>query len=298
MDRLRSLEVFVSAVERGSFSAAARELDLSPVMVGKYVRQLETHLGAQLLQRNTRVQSLTDAGRRFYEESRKVLEQLALAEASVESLRAEPRGRLRITAATTVGACVIAPLAAEYQNAHPQVRIDLDLSNSVVDLVDEGFDVAVRIGDLGADLNLVARPIGQYRMAICASPDYLARHGTPRTLDDLAAHRCIGHSIWDRRNGWRLAGLAGENRWPEDTTFLCNDGLALRQAALYGAGLLLQPAILVADDLAAGRLVSVLQEATPVGRPVHALYRQDRQPLPKIRSFVRFLEERAKAWLE
>ncbi|WP_321842685.1 LysR family transcriptional regulator [Paraburkholderia bannensis] len=294
MDRLRSMEVFVSAVERGSFSAAARELDLSPVMVGKYVRQLETHLGAQLLQRNTRAQSLTDAGRRFYEESRKVLEQLALAEASVESLRAEPRGRLRITAATTLGACVIAPLAAEYQNAHPQVRIDLDLSNSVVDLVDEGFDVAVRIGDLDADLNLVARPIGQYRMAICASPGYLARHGTPRTLEELAGHRCLGHSVWDRRNGWRLAG---ENRWPEDTTFLCNDGLALRQAALHGAGLLLQPSILVADDLAAGRLVSVLEEATPAGRWVHALYRQDRQPLPKIRSFVAFLEERGRAWL-
>ncbi|MBB3260869.1 DNA-binding transcriptional LysR family regulator [Paraburkholderia bannensis] len=294
MDRLRSMEVFVSAVERGSFSAAARELDLSPVMVGKYVRQLETHLGAQLLQRNTRAQSLTDAGRRFYEESRKVLEQLALAEASVESLRAEPRGRLRITAATTLGACVIAPLAAEYQNAHPQVRIELDLSNSVVDLVDEGFDVAVRIGDLNEDLNLVARPVGVYRMAICASPGYLARHGTPRTLEELAAHRCLGHSVWDRRNGWRLAG---DNRWPADTTFLSNDGLALRQAALHGAGLLLQPAILVADDLAAGRLVSVLEDATPAARPVHALYRQDRQPLPKIRSFVGFLEERARAWL-
>ena len=288
------MEVFVCAVERGSFSAAARELDLSPVMVGKYVRQLETHLGAQLLQRNTRAQSLTDAGRRFFEESRKVLEQLALAEASVESLRAEPRGRLRITAATTLGACVIAPLAAEYQNAHPQVRIDLDLSNSVVDLVDEGFDVAVRIGDLDADLNLVARPIGRYRMAICASPAYLARYGTPLTLEELAQHRCLGHSVWDRRNGWRLAG---ENRWPEDATFLCNDGLALRQAALHGAGLLLQPSILVADDLAAGRLVSVLEDATPAGRPVHALYRQDRQPLPKIRSFVRFLEERGRAWL-
>ncbi|HEV3429123.1 MAG TPA: LysR family transcriptional regulator [Paraburkholderia sp.] len=294
MDRLRAMEVFVCAVERGSFSAAARELDLSPVMVGKYVRQLETHLGAQLLQRNTRAQSLTDAGRRFFEESRKVLEQLALAEASVESLRAEPRGRLRITAATTLGACVIAPLAAEYQNAHPQVRIDLDLSNSVVDLVDEGFDVAVRIGDLDADLNLVARPIGRYRMAICASPAYLVRHGTPRTLEELAQHRCLGHSVWDRRNGWRLAG---ENRWPEDTTFLCNDGLALREAALHGAGLLLQPSILVADDLAAGRLVSVLDDATPAGRPVHALYRQDRQPLPKIRSFVRFLEERGREWL-
>ncbi|MEI7295519.1 LysR family transcriptional regulator [Paraburkholderia tropica] len=294
MDRLRSIEVFVSAVDSGSFSAAARALDLSPVMVGKHVRQLETHLGAQLLQRNTRAQSLTDAGRRFYEESRKVLEQLALAEASVERLCAEPRGTLRISAATTLGACVVAPLAAAYQNAHPQVRIDLDLSNGVVDLVDEGFDVAVRIGALDPDLDLIARPLGQYRMTICAAPAYLARHGTPRTLADLADHRCLSHAVWDRRNGWRLLG---DNRWPEQTDFVCNDGHGLRQAALHGAGLLLQPAILVADDLASGRLVSVLDAFAPEGRPVYALYRQDRQPLPKIRSFVDFLAEHAVAQL-
>jgi DNA-binding transcriptional LysR family regulator len=290
MDRLRSIEVFVSAVDCGSFSAAARALDLSPVMVGKHVRQLETHLGAQLLQRNTRAQSLTDAGRRFYEEGRKVLEQLALAESSVERLRAEPRGRLRVTAARTVGACVIAPLAADYQAAHPQVQIDLDLSNSVVDLVDEGFDVAVRIGPLGADLDLVARPLGQYRMTICASPGYLARHGAPASLADLASHRCLGLSLWGRRNNWRLGG---DIAWPEDSALICNDGFALREAALHGAGLLLQPRILVADALASGRLVSVLDAAVPASRPAYVLYRQDRQPLPKIRSFVDFLVERA-----
>lgn len=294
MDRLRSIEVFVAAVDSGSFSAAARQLDLSPVMVGKYVGQLERHLGAQLLQRNTRAQSLTDAGRRFYDESRKVLEQFAQAEASVESLRAEPRGRLRITAAATLGSCVIAPLAAEFQLAHPQVRIELDLSNSVVDLVDEGFDVAVRIGELDPDLDLVARPVGRYRMVICATPSYLAQHGTPASLDDLETHRCLGHMVWNRRNGWRLTG---DGHWPDATTFVCNDGLALRQAALRGAGLLLQPYILVADALAAGQLVSVLDDAAPDARPIHALYRQDRQPLPKIRRFVEFLGAHAPAML-
>lgn len=290
MDRLRSIEAFVKAVDCGSFSAAARELDLSPVMVGKYVGQLEKHLGAQLLQRNTRAQSLTDAGRRFYEESRKLLEQLAQAESSVESLRAEPRGRLRVSAARTVGACVIAPLAADYQAAHPQVHVDLDLSNNMVDLVDEGFDLAVRVGELDADLDLVARPLGQYRMTICAAPGYLARHGVPQTLADLASHRCLGMSLWHRRNSWRLPG---GGHWPEDSAFICNDGFALREAGLHGAGLLLQPRILVADALASGRLVSVLDAAVPESRPVHVLYRQDRQPLPKIRSFVEFLVERA-----
>lgn len=291
MDRLRSIEVFLSAVDSGSFSAAARALDLSPVMVGKYVRQLETHLGAQLLQRNTRAQSLTDSGRRFYEEGRKVLEQLTLAESSVESLRAEPRGRLRVTAARTLGACVIAPLAAEFQARYPQVQIELDLSNSVVDLVDEGFDVAVRVGELDAALDLVARFMGEYRMAICASPDYLARHGAPATPADLAGHRCLGLSLWDRANIWRFAG---NQRWPEESAFLCNDGFALREAALQGAGLLLQPRILVADALASGQLISVLDKVVPPSRPVNVLYRQDRQPLPKIREFVDFIAERAR----
>jgi DNA-binding transcriptional LysR family regulator len=294
VDRLRSLEVFVAAVDSGSFSAAARQLDLSPVMVGKYVGQLERHLGAQLLQRNTRTQSLTDAGRRFYDESRKVLEQLAQAEASVERLREAPRGRLRITAATTLGVCVVAPLAAEFQLAYPNVRIELDLSNSMVDLIDEGFDVAVRIGELPADLDLVARAAGRYRMVICAAPSYLAQYGTPSSLDELQAHRCLGHMVWNRRNGWRLAG---NSQWPDETTFVCNDGLALRQAAVRGAGLLLQPYILVADALAAGKLVSVLDEAAPEGRPVHVLYRQDRQPLPKIQRFVEFFVEQAPAML-
>lgn len=290
MDRLRSMEVFVAAVDQGGFSAAARVLELSPVMVGKYVRQLEQHLGAQLLQRNTRVQSLTDAGRRYYQESRKVLEQVALADASVERLRAQPAGLLRVTAATTLGACVIAPLAADYQEKHRQVRIELNLSNSQVDLVEEGYDLALRVGPLAPALDLVARPLGQYRMVICATPAYLKRHGKPRRPEDLMAHRCLGNSIWTRRSGWRLPGTA---RWPEENAFLCNDGFALRQAALRGAGLLLQPRILVAEDLAAGRLVSVLEASTPAGRPVHALYRQDRQPLPKLRTFVDFLVKRA-----
>jgi DNA-binding transcriptional LysR family regulator len=289
MDRLRAVEVFVAAVDSGSFSAAARQLDLSPVMVGKYVRQLEGHLHAQLLRRNTRAQSLTDAGRRFYEEGRKVLEQLSVAEASVESLHAQPRGRLRITAATTIGACAIAAVAADYQFAYPNVRIELDLSNSVIDLVDEGFDIAIRIGELNSDLDLVAREIGHYRMVVCAAPKYLDRYGTPMSIDDLASHHCLGHMAWNRRNGWRLNG---DDHWPDETTFVCNDGLALRQAAIRGAGLLLQPYLLIADEIASGKLMRVLENVALPSRPVHALHRYDRSPLPKIRTFIDFLTER------
>ncbi|NOZ15696.1 MAG: LysR family transcriptional regulator, partial [Betaproteobacteria bacterium] len=184
MDKLRSMETFVAVVEGGNFTEAAARLEMSAVMVGKYVQELETRLGARLLQRSTRRQSLTDAGRVFYEDAKRVLEQVRWAETSVERLRASPSGTLRVSAPTTFGACVIAPLAATFQQAHPQVRVELNLSNSMVDLVDEGFDLAIRIGALG-DADLVAKPLCVYRMVICASPDYLARHGQPETPADL-----------------------------------------------------------------------------------------------------------------
>jgi DNA-binding transcriptional LysR family regulator len=297
VDKLRSIEAFVVTVETGSFSAAALKLEITSVMVGKHVSQLEAHLGTRLLQRTTRRQSLTDAGRRFYEDGKKLMEQLHWAEASVAGLRERPSGRLRIGAPTTLGECVIAPLAADYQLAHPDVSIELELNNQVLDLDDAGVDVAVRIGALDEDLDAVARALGQYRMVVCASPDYLARHGIPEAPADLASHRCLGHMIWSRRTAWRLANSAESILWPQETAFLSNDGRVLRHAALRGVGLLLQPRVLVADDLASGRLVSVLDAWVPQSRPIHVLYRQDRKPLPKTTSFIDFLVDRAPALL-
>jgi DNA-binding transcriptional LysR family regulator len=289
LDKLRSIEAFVAAVEKGSFTAAARQLDITAVMVGKHVRQLEDALGARLLERSTRSQGLTDTGRRFYEEGKKVLEQLAWAEASVEGLKARPSGTLRITAATTLGQCVIAPLVARYQRAHSGVRVELELSNSAVDLADEGFDAAIRVGELSPGLDLVAKPLGHYRMVACASPAYLKAHGTPATPADLRRHRCLGNLLWTRRSAWTLAGGQEPVPWPEDTIFRSNDGPALRQVALHGGGILLQPRVLVAEDLDAGRLVPILAGYLPASRPVHLLHRQDRQPLPKTATFIAFL---------
>lgn len=288
MDKLRSMETFVAVVEGGNFTEAAARLEMSAVMVGKYVNALEMQLGARLLQRSTRRQSLTDAGRVFYEDAKRVLEQVRWAETSVERLRASPSGTLRVSAPTTFGACVIAPLAATFQQAHPQVRVELNLSNSMVDLVDEGFDLAIRIGPLG-DADLVAKPLCVYRMVICASPDYLAQHGRPETPADLPQHRCLSHMVWNNRNAWQLAGWEATTPWRDDPAFTCNDGHGLRMAAIAGAGLLLQPEVLVAEDLANGRLVRVLQAYAPEPRPIHIMYRQDRRPLPKLSSFVAHL---------
>ncbi|MBX8999261.1 LysR family transcriptional regulator [Klebsiella aerogenes] len=288
MDKLRGMETFVAVVECGSFTGAAARLEMSAVMVGKYIALLEGQLGTRLLERNTRRQSLTDAGRVYFDEARRVLEQVANAERSVERLRLAPAGTLRVSAPVSFGASIIAPLTASFLQAWPEVRVELDLTNRMVDLVDEGIDLAIRIGDIQRT-DLVAKYLAPYRMAICAAPDYLARHGTPQTPADLARHQCLSHTVWTARNEWRLPGAAEEVRWKRDAVLRCNDGYALRMAAVAGAGLLLQPEVLLAEDLANGRLVRILQNYTPEPRPIHLLWRQDLRPLPKLTRFVEHL---------
>lgn len=285
MDKLRNMEVMVAVVEAGSFAAAARRLQISAVMVGKHIRQLESHLGARLFQRSTRQNSLTEVGAAFYEDSRRVLEQVRWAESAVERSRAVPQGLLRVSAPFTLGSRVIAPLVAGYQQRHGQVRVDLQLSDGVVDLAGDGFDAAVRIGRV-ADEGLVARPLRPYAMVIAATPDYLRRHGRPERVADLARHHCLSHSVWQRRVEWTLREDGQELFWPEQARFTCNQGDGLRQAALQGLGLVMQPEVLLADDLASGALVPVLQHCLPAPRAVHLVYAPDRRQLPKLARFV------------
>ena len=288
MDKLRGMETFVAVVECGSFTGAATRLEMSAVMVGKYIALIEGQLGTRLLERNTRRQSLTDAGRVYFDEARRVLEQVANAERSVERLRLAPAGTLRVSAPVSFGASMIAPLTASFLQAWPEVRVELDLTNRMVDLVDEGSDLASRIGDIQRT-DLEAKYLAPYRMAICAAPDYLARHGTPQTPADLAGHQCLSHTVWTARNEWRLPGAAEEVRWKRDAVLRCNDVYALRMAAVAGAGLLLQREVLLAEDLANGRLVRILQNYTPEPRPINLLWRQDLRPLPKLTRFVEHL---------
>jgi DNA-binding transcriptional LysR family regulator len=285
MDKLRGMEVMVAVVEAGSFAAAAQRLEISAVMVGKLIRQLETHLGARLIERTTRHHALTEVGAAFFEDCKRVLEQVRWAESAVERSRAAPQGLLRISAPVTYGSQVIAPQVALYLQRHEKVRVDLQLTDSVVDLAGEGVDVALRIGRIG-DEGLVARPLRPYRMVIAASPAYLARHGTPRRAAELARHVCLSHAVWQRRSEWVLHDGDEPVHWPELARLLCNQGDGLRVAALRGLGLVMQPEVLLADDLAAGRLVAVLPECAPLPRQVHLLYRADGRQLPKLSRFV------------
>lgn len=219
------METFIAVVECGSFTDAAARLEMSAVMVGRYIALIERQLNTRLLERNTRRQSLTDAGRVYFDEAKRVLEQVSIAESAVERLRIAPAGTLRVSAPTSFGACVIAPLTATFLQAWPDVRVELDLTNRMVDLVDEGFDLAIRIGEI-RNSDLVAKYLAPYRMTICAAPGYLARYGTPTTPADLADHLCLSHTVWTARNEWKLPGAEEGVRWKRDAVLRCNDGYA------------------------------------------------------------------------
>ncbi|MBH1404179.1 LysR substrate-binding domain-containing protein [Stenotrophomonas geniculata] len=285
MDTLRCMQAFVAVAERGSFAGAAEQLQVSAVMVGKYIQQLETHLGTALLQRNTRRQRLTEAGSAYLAGCRQVLEQVQRAEADVAGLQIQPRGLLRVSAPTTWGSCVLAPQLAGLLRAQPQLNIELDLSNRRVDLIEDGFDVAIRVGPLPSQ-EVVARPLPPYAMSLCAAPSYLRRRGTPRTPADLQGHDCLSHLAWRGGHGWQLAN--GEYvDWEARLT--CNDGFALREAAVAGAGLVLQPTALLAGEIAAGRLKPLLRDYLPEPRPMHLIYLPDRRPRPRLQCFVDFV---------
>jgi len=291
VDRLLSMEVFVAVVDDGSLSAAAKRFDLSAPMVGKHLRLLEDRLGARLLTRTTRRQSLTEVGRHFYERCRDILAEVRAAERGAEALRGQPRGRLRVTAPVVFGSMRLAPALSHYLAAWPEVTVELSLDDRVADMAQEGFDVSIRIGHL-KDSGLVARPLQPYRMRICGAPGYLERAGTPRTLAELARHQCLGFSHWNRDGQWSLRSSNADDEVGPACRLVSNHGGALRMAALEGAGLIMQAEALVGEDIASGRLVSLLEDHLPPARPMHLLYPRDRQPVPKLTTFVDFMLER------
>lgn len=287
MDRLACMKVFVKAVEAGSISSAAAELNLSSQLAGKQIRALEDGLGIKLLTRTTRRQSLTDSGQLFYERARNILAEMEAAEALMAETRSEPRGRLRISAPITFGSHGLAPEIPEYLRQHPEVSIDLSLTNSTVDLVEEGFDVVFRTGDL-PDSSLIARRLASYRLALCAAASYIKLAEPLRAPLDLLKHECLVFSHTSLRTQWSFDGPEGRVTVPINGRFSTNSGEALRAAAVAGMGILLQPYELVADEIEAGRLIRLLPEYEPAARSLHVLYASDRRMTPKLRSFLDF----------
>jgi len=290
MDRLTSMNVFVKAVEAGSFAAAVPALGLSSPMIGKHVRFLEDRIGARLLNRTTRRQSLTEVGRVFYERCKLVLAEAEAAEALALDLQLAPRGRLRINAPVTFGSYSLAPMLTRYLLEHPEVTVDLTLTDRVVDVIDEGYEAVIRISPL-ADSTLIARPLRPYRLVACAAPAYLAARGIPQEPAELSDHECLSFSYWARPplDEWEFTGAGGVHAIKVHSRFVANNGQALRQAALNGFGITLQAEDMLHDDLASGRLVRVLPDYEGPSLPMYILFSPDRRLTPKLRSFIDFV---------
>ncbi|WP_254070168.1 LysR family transcriptional regulator [Acidisphaera sp. L21] len=281
------MAVFVKAADLGSFTATATALGLSSQMVGKHVSFLEERVGAQLLQRSTRRQSLTAIGQMFYERCRVVLAEADAAEATARELSTTPRGRLRISAPVTFGSIALAPLVACYLQAYPQVEVALDLTDRYVDVVGEGYDAVIRLGAL-KDSQLIARALTPYRLIACATPGYLAARGTPLVPADLLAHDCLGFVFASGQSlsDWRFVKDGEVHEVQVRSRFQVNDARVLQAAALAGQGIVLQAKIILADDLAAGRLVQVLPDYETPTRPLHILFAATRPPTQILRSFI------------
>lgn len=286
MDRLNAMSVFVRAVELGSFSAAAEALRMSPQLVGKQVQKLEQHLGVQLLHRTTRRQSLSDFGQAFYERSKIILAEVEAAESLAAEARAVPTGRLRINAPASFGMHTLASRLPDYMKAYPEVSVELSLNNRAVDLIDEGYDVVFRVGEL-ADSGLIARPLAPYRLVLCASPAYLAERPPIHTPWDLQRHDCLGFAHTELRSHWTFDGPDGRVVVPVSSRLTVDHGEPLLCAALADLGVLLQPLEVVREALEAGRLTRLLPSYSVPTRPLHLLYAPARMT-PKLRSFVDF----------
>src|SRR5689334_14425936 len=258
MDALTDIAVFVRVVERGSFTLAANDLALSRAVVSKYVSRLEERLGARLLHRTTRRLSLTEAGAALFEASRAAIERIEEAEGAVAQFQSEPRGRLRVSAPMSFGILHLGPAMAEFARAYPRVTLDVKLDDRFVNLVEEGVDVAVRIGAL-TDSSLVARRLATTSTVACAAPSYLAERGEPESPEDLASHDCLLYSYLATANVWRFTPPDGREI-PVAVTggFRINNGIVLAEAAAAGRGILMAPTFYVAPMLRDGRLKRIL----------------------------------------
>lgn len=273
MDRLLGMEVFVAVVELGGLTPAGNAFKISTAMVSKHLVALEKRLGATLLSRTTRRQHLTEIGKKYYENCKEILQQIADADAGAEVMGSTPRGLLRVSASIWFGALTLAPLVGDYLKRYSEVNVQLSLADRFVDIVEEGFDVAVRIGEL-EDSSLIARKLGMFELAICASPDYLASAGRPHSPEDLAGHQCLGFTNWGSHSGWRSIQKTMAWRTAQVPRFESDNAQALLAAAIKGIGIIMMPKELLRPEIESGSLVELLEKHAPPTRELPPILRQ------------------------
>ncbi|WP_386066266.1 LysR family transcriptional regulator [Tahibacter sp. UC22_41] len=291
MDKLQAMQLFVRVVDSGSYTAAADQMEISRALASKLVQALEDQLGVRLLHRTTRKLSLTEAGERYYQRVSEILGSLNEAEALASELQADPRGRLRVSAPMSFAIHHLGAAVAEFQQRHPRIELELTLNDRQVDLVEEGFDMAVRIAKL-ADSSLVARRIAPCRMLLVASPDYLRRAGEPQHPQDLVAHNYLSYTLAARRDEIVLVNGAERETVNLNGSLRVNNGDVIASAAAAGLGFCVSPSFLVWQRLQRGELVELLPHWEIPEIAVHAVYPAGRTLPAKTRSFIDYLVER------
>ena len=291
MDRLQNMQTFIDVVDTGSFTATADKLGLTRAAVSKHVQQLENHLGARLLNRTTRRVALSDIGRAFHDRCIRILADLEEAELAVSALHETPVGTLNVNAPMSFGTIHLAPAVADFMAAYPELHVTMTLNDRVVDVIEEGFDISLRIGKL-ADSSLIARNIGTSQAWLCATPNYLEQHGTPLKPGDLKSHRCLHYGYLATGAQWHLEGPEGLTSVPIRPILCANNGEALVSAALHHLGILMTPSFIAGRELQAGRLIRVLPDYSPAPLPISLIYPPTRYLSAKVRLFIDFLSSR------
>lgn len=290
MSQLEDMRLFITILECKSFTAAADQTGLSKQFVSRRLMQLEARLGVRLINRSTRKLDVTPLGQAYYESAKKILQQVEEAEQAISQQRAIPRGALRLSAPMSFGTLYLSSLLPDFLERYPEISIELDLSDRTVDMLDEGYDMAVRIGVL-ADSSLIARSLGTSDMLTCCSPAYLARRGTPLEPADLTQHECLlyGHS---KSVDWVYQRAGQPERIAVRGRYRVNNGELIRDAALAGLGVALLPTFILGQHLESGALVPILKDFQPPPLTIYALYPQHRQVSLLIRVFSNYLHER------
>jgi DNA-binding transcriptional LysR family regulator len=290
MDRLTSMSVFVKVAEIGSFAAAAKELRLSPTMIGKHVRYLEERLGSLLINRSTRQQSLTELGRNYLDHCRHLLEEAEAGDAIAEEALSAPRGKLRVTAPVAYGSYDVAPAVVRFMKKYPDVTVELVLIDRMVNLLEEGIDAAIRIGTL-SDSSMISRSFSPYVDVACAAPRYLEERGTPTHPKELVHHECLNHPGWAEGPTWTFFGPEGEVSVNVKSRLSINNVFGIKHATLAGAGIALMRYELLADDIGAGRLTLLLPNYRSLSRTRQIVWLKNRKMTPKLRAFIDFMVE-------
>jgi len=291
MNILLYLETFTAVVENGSFTAAAEALGISKPVVSKQVSLLERHLGVQLLHRTTRRLHLTHAGEIFASYSHRIMSDVREAEQSVQSLQNEPQGRLRISAPESLAMSLLPEILLRFQQKYPKIELDIHVSGRLVDLVEEGFDVALRVGML-EDSSLIARRLMSCGFHACASPEYLKKHGKPTHPRELETHNCLIYSHASHLDSWSFKDELGKNiNIKVNGNLRTDNGNILMNAALNGNGIFIGPTFMIASTLEEGRLETILDDYTPMTTGLYAVYPYSKLVSTKVRAFVDFITE-------